>query len=414
MLIASIFKEMRLLSRDLHGVAVLFIMPILFMLIMSVALSHHSEIQHQGKILLLTEKNDEFNQSFLQALKKEQLEIEWANLSELPIYQQQLQTNQFDLLIVNENDVNLPLAEQDKLQLWLSPSADPVWLLAIKGILQRYYIEQRIAHYLQDNHIVLEHNQLTQIKAIEEKVNEQLDNIFLQIKQYLGNELWQEVYLNRQGQEVDKPNSVQHSVPAWLIFGMFFILIPLSNVMAMERQTNTITRLSMARASAWQLIMAKFIPYFLINQLQFIGMVALGYFVLPILNLPTFHLSGSVWAYAVLSSCVSLAALGYGLLISVIANTTEQAVVLGGGGIIIMAAIGGIMVPTYVMPEIMQFIASFSPMGWALTAFQSLLLNQYQLQQIQLQLLLLIGFGVITLFTAVLIYQYQLKTQVRF
>ena len=30
MLIASIFKEMRLLSRDLHGVAVLFIMPILF------------------------------------------------------------------------------------------------------------------------------------------------------------------------------------------------------------------------------------------------------------------------------------------------------------------------------------------------------------------------------------------------
>ena len=35
MLIASIFKEMRLLSRDLHGVAVLFIMPILFMLIMS-------------------------------------------------------------------------------------------------------------------------------------------------------------------------------------------------------------------------------------------------------------------------------------------------------------------------------------------------------------------------------------------
>ena len=29
MLIASIFKEMRLLSRDLHGVAVLFIMPCL-------------------------------------------------------------------------------------------------------------------------------------------------------------------------------------------------------------------------------------------------------------------------------------------------------------------------------------------------------------------------------------------------
>ena len=39
MLIASIIKEIRLLSRDLHGVAVLFIMPILFMLIMSAALN---------------------------------------------------------------------------------------------------------------------------------------------------------------------------------------------------------------------------------------------------------------------------------------------------------------------------------------------------------------------------------------
>ena len=77
-------------------------------------------------------------------------------------------------------------------------------------------------------------------------------------------------------------------------------------------------------------------------------MVALGYFVLPALDMPAFTLSGSWLPYIVLSSAVSLAALGYGLLISVVARTTEHAVVLGGGGIIIMAAIGGIMVPVYV------------------------------------------------------------------
>ena len=43
MLIGSICKELRLLSRDLHGVAVLFMMPILFMLIMSAALSNDQE-----------------------------------------------------------------------------------------------------------------------------------------------------------------------------------------------------------------------------------------------------------------------------------------------------------------------------------------------------------------------------------
>ena len=39
MLFAAILKELKLLSRDLHGLAVLFFMPILFMFIMSVALS---------------------------------------------------------------------------------------------------------------------------------------------------------------------------------------------------------------------------------------------------------------------------------------------------------------------------------------------------------------------------------------
>lgn len=414
MLIASIFKELRLLSRDLHGVAVLFVMPILFMLIMSAALSNNNELKHHGEIVLLSEPNNLLNQDFFQALQTENLAIQLADLAELDDYQQQLQAGRFELIIANPNTDKTALSAEQPLQLWLNPSVDRGWLLGVKGILQKHYTEQRIAHYLKDNHIVLENNKRKQIKQIEKKVNQELDKKFAQINDYLAQERWQETYLNRQGKEVAKPNSVQHSVPAWLIFGMFFIMIPLSNVMAMERQTNTITRLRMARASAYKLIIAKLIPYFLINQLQFIGMITLGYFVLPALDMPAFQLNGELLPYGILSSAVSLAALGYGLLVSVIARTTEHAVVLGGGGIIIMAAIGGIMVPVYVMPEIMQMVAQFSPMGWALTGFQNLLLNAYSLEQIIDSLWKLAAFGAGTLSLAAWIYQHQLKTQVRF
>ena len=65
MLIASIIKEMRLLSRDLHGVAVLFIMPILFMLIMSAALSNDNALSNRSEIMLLSEKN-QLNDDFLE------------------------------------------------------------------------------------------------------------------------------------------------------------------------------------------------------------------------------------------------------------------------------------------------------------------------------------------------------------
>ncbi|BFU61690.1 ABC transporter permease [Rodentibacter abscessus] len=414
MLIASIFKELRLLSRDLHGVAVLFIMPILFMLIMSAALSNDNELSHKAEIVLLGEADNPLNTAFFEALKNENLAVRQADIAELSHYQAELQAGKFELIIANFNEKTTALSAEKALQLWLNPSADRGWLLGVKGILQKHYSRERIERYLADSHIRLENNKRKPIKQIEKKVNQDLDKKFDEINAYLAKDLWQEIYLNRQGKEVAKPNSVQHSVPAWLIFGMFFIMIPLSNVMAMERQTNTITRLRMARASAFKLIIAKLIPYFLINQLQFIGMIALGYFVLPRLDMPAFALTGKWWHYGVLAMSVSLAALGYGLLVSVIARTTEHAVVLGGGGIIIMAAIGGIMVPTYVMPEIMQTIAEFSPMGWALSAFQNLLLNQYELQQIANYLIKLTAFGLSMILLATLVYQRQLKKQVRF
>lgn len=413
MLITSIFKELRLLSRDLHGVAVLFIMPILFMLIMSAALSNDNALSNRSEIVLLSEKNA-LNDAFLDALKNEKLAVRQAPPEELVQYQEALQAGKFDLLIFNPNKKQTALSEEQNLQLWLNPSVDRSWLLGVKGVLQKHYSKLRVNDYLADNHIQLENNKRKQIKEIQNKVNKELDSKFAQINDYLAKDLWQEIYVNRQGKSVSKPNSVQHSVPAWLIFGMFFIMIPLSNVMAMERQTNTLTRLRMARASAWSQIVAKLIPYFLINQLQFVGMVALGYFVLPALDMPAFGLTGDWLPYFVLSGAVSLAALGYGLLVSVVARTTEHAVVLGGGGIIIMAAIGGIMVPVYVMPEIMQTVAQFSPMGWALSGFQNLLLNHYALSQIQQPLYLLSGFGIITLLLATLIYQRQLTTQARF
>ncbi|MGN6982720.1 ABC transporter permease, partial [Neisseria sp. P0009.S007] len=251
-------------------------------------------------------------------------------------------------------------------------------------------------------------------KDIQKKVDEKNDEQFAAVRSFLDKKMLEEHYLSIGSGTVEKPNAVQHSVPAWLIFGMFFIMIPLSNVMALERQTNTITRLRLARASASGLIAAKLVPYFLINQLQFVGMLLLGRYLLPEIGVPALILNGSLVPYALLSAAVSAAALGYALLISVCAKSTEHAVVLGGGGIILMAAIGGIMVPAHVMPETMQQLTWISPMAWGLKAFQELLLNRSGLDGIGHYLLLLSAFSCATLTAAVLVYRRQLQTQIRF
>ena len=42
----------------------------------------------------------------------------------------------------------------------------------------------------------------------------------------------------------------------------------------------------------------------------------------------------------------------------------------GSISVVVAAALGGIMVPVYAMPKLMQVVSVVSPLGWGLEAFQ--------------------------------------------
>ena len=414
---SSLLKELKLLCRDLHGLAVLFVMPIAFMLIMSLALSRDQDPHTDSRIALVGAADDSVNTALAAALEKEQIHVTRMPSEKLTDAQNGLHDKRFQLVLLNPNPASGKIADNKALQIYVPPDTEPSWLAAVKGVLRQHYTQTRLDAYFDNNEgIKIDNKKLPRAirKDIQKKVDEKNDEQFAAVRSFLDKKMLEEHYLSAGSGTVEKPNAVQHSVPAWLIFGMFFIMIPLSNVMALERQTNTITRLRLARASASGLIAAKLVPYFLINQLQFVGMLLLGRYLLPEIGVPALILNGSLVPYALLSAAVSAAALGYALLVSVCAKSTEHAVVLGGGGIILMAAIGGIMVPAHVMPETMQQLTWISPMAWGLKAFQELLLNRSGLDGISRYLILLSAFSATTLTAAVLVYRRQLQTQVRF
>ena len=414
---SSLLKELKLLCRDLHGLAVLFVMPIAFMLIMSLALSRDQDPHTDSRIALVGAADDSVNTALAAALEKEQIHVTRMSSEKLTDAQNGLHDKRFQLVLHNPNPAAGKIADNKALQIYVPPDTEPSWLAAVKGVFQQHYTQTRLDAYFDNNDgIKIDNKKLPRSirKDIQKKVDEKNDEQFAAVRSFLDKKMLEEHYLSAGSGTVEKPNAVQHSVPAWLIFGMFFIMIPLSNVMALERQTNTITRLRLARASAFGLIAAKLIPYFLINQLQFVGMLLLGRYLLPEIGVPALILNGSLVPYALLSAAVSAAALGYALLVSVCAKSTEHAVVLGGGGIILMAAIGGIMVPAHIMPETMQQLTWISPMAWGLKAFQELLLNRSGLDGIGRYLILLSAFSAATLTAAVLVYRRQLQTQVRF
>jgi ABC-2 type transport system permease protein len=151
---------------------------------------------------------------------------------------------------------------------------------------------------------------------------------------------------------------------------MFFIVVPLSGTMIRERQTGTFRRLMTMPVSRAGLLAGKVSAYTLVCLLQFALMLAAGVFALPALGVPGLELSPGWAASLPVALAAAMAATGYGILVGTLAKSYEQASMFGAVSVVIAAAIGGIMIPAYVMPRYMQEISVLSPLAWGLGAFQ--------------------------------------------
>lgn len=200
-------------------------------------------------------------------------------------------------------------------------------------------------------------------------------------------------------------NSVQHNVPAWTMFAMFFILYPLAGNFIKEREEGSLLRLRLISGSQWPVISGKFGFYFLICLVQFLLMIAVGIFIMPLIGLSKLVLGSNSLGILLTACSVGMAATGYGVLIGVYFKTAQQALSFGSVSVVILSAIGGVWVPVYVMPEILQTISRFSPMSWGLESFNDLFLRQASIHAILPNVLRLMGFALATLGLSVAIHR---------
>jgi len=200
-------------------------------------------------------------------------------------------------------------------------------------------------------------------------------------------------------------NSVQHNVPAWTMFAMFFILFPLAGNFIKEREEGSMLRLRLISGSQFPVIAGKFAFYFGICLIQFMLMIAVGVYLMPVLGLQQLILGNNVLGITITACCVAMAATGYGLLIAVYFKTAQQALSFGSISVVILAALGGVWVPIYVMPETLQQISRCSPLNWGLESFTNLFLRGATTVAILPDLLKLVSFAIVTLAISVFIHK---------
>jgi ABC-2 type transport system permease protein len=368
---AMVKKEFLLVLRDRRALAVLFLMPALFILIISVAMRD-----------VFTQNSVSFEVTIVD-LDKSKITKEMIN---------DISKNRGFKLIDNANIViTIPKKySQNKKKLSIK----------IKDSLKSDEIELFKAKLLKDiTNLKLKIIKNRLIEFSDEAVAA-IDNISLE-----SDELF-EVHYN---EKKEIPNSTQQSVPSWIVFGMFFMITPISTVFINERKQNTLSRLNSMNVSVFSMVLSKIVPYLFIAQIQAFVMIAVGMFVVPLFNTSALAINGSVIALVFLSFALSLSAVGLASLIAVSSNSTEQASTIGGIMSILLGAIGGVMVPKFIMPDFMQTLANISPMSWGLDGFLDIFLRGGGIDMVMNEALMLMLFGAITLGISTLMLQRRMK-----
>jgi ABC-2 type transport system permease protein len=192
-----------------------------------------------------------------------------------------------------------------------------------------------------------------------------------------------------------QPNAVQHNIPSWTLFAMFFIVIPLSSSLIKEKEEGTYLRLVTMPGSYTTIFLGKITVYLMVAIIQFFLMMMVGFYLVPVMGMPKLVIGHDYLALAALVFTSALAAIGFGVMIGTVSSTNQQASSFGAIIVMILAAIGGLFMPSYMMPASVRHISDYSPMYWAHESFQDLFIRDAHIETIAPRLLKLLVFALI-------------------
>ncbi len=418
----SVAKEILLLKRDIGGVIILFVMPLV--LVITVTLIQDSTFKQTGNskipVLVVDYDRGKVSESVNQNLAKSNAFDVITKFDNNPITERQareaVQKGKYQMAIIIpeklSEDLQAKIDQNVKKIMTSLGVSDQVLNNDKKKITQkevRLYFDPAVQIGFKNGVMSAIDKMISQIET---------QSIYAAFKEQLGDQDFdfeQQSFIHFKemmpaiGNGQTKPNLVQHNVPAWTLFAMFFIVIPLSINIVKEKSQGTFVRLRTNPVRTWVVMAGKTITYLMICMLQFYMILAVAFFVFPHLGLPALHLNFSLALMSVVALFCGFAAIGYGILVGTIAKTQEQSAPFGSTSVIILAAIGGVWVPVFAMPEMMQIVAKCSPMNWGLNAFYDVMLRRAGIADVMPEMGLLFLFFLVTT-TIALLYDKKKRT----
>jgi ABC-2 type transport system permease protein len=407
-LLASLHKETILLRRDIEGVILIFIMPLILVIVIALLQQRTFQNLEESKIpiVIVDHDNDSLGIAFRNGIRNSKMfeitEITDRSQRALSEARRMVAQGKYQIgILIPENTTGtikkravalvqkqLPFAiktlpgQQNK-EIVINLFFDPVTKMSFRDLAQSKLnefasrTETRIIFQTYSKVIDALTSQSSEIAFPENPVISFSEDF---VSEYTGGAM---------------PNAVQHNVPAWTLFGMFLICIPIAGNIIKERNEGCMARLKTLPVSYLGIMSGKSFVFIVICLLQAAIIVLVGIFIMPVIGLPKLIVSNNWGALFTITLASAFAASGYGVAIGTIASSHIQASTFGSVSTVILAAIGGVWIPVMVMPDIMRRISEFSPMNWGIQGYYDVFLRNAGTYEILPDALKLFGFYIV-------------------
>lgn len=412
-IIATIIKEWILARRDAAGITLLFLMPAMLIVVMALVQDAPFKDYQEVKFDLLIADDDKgpVATAIKEALKKGNKFKIIDEINGKPVTEKQLKKALLEgdykvglvipkgitaeivnaaNIVANSISSNLgigtlpsrPPRDSMKIRMYFDPVTKPTYRMSVSFALDKHIT-------FAGSHVLVE--RLAKLGGGENNGAPAED--FERIFKGIGIE--ERMITSSQGAHNVIVNSVQHNVPAWAIFGMFFIVVPICSHLIREREEGSALRIELIPNARKFVSLGKILFYTMICTVQFIVMFCIGLWILPLLGLPALSLGTNYYLLIPIAIAISIAATAYGYFIGVTFKTTNQAMPFGAISVVILSAMGGLWIPVDVLSPIMQKIAMASPLYWGLDAVNNITLRNGNWENIQLHISILLLFSLI-------------------
>ena len=389
-LLSAFKKEFLILIRDVPGLAILFIMPVLLIMIVTLAQQNALKSSKESKtdVIFVDQSHSEFSRLLRQNLDSSGLYHLVSVFTGVPVDEKMARKKIGD----GDYPIGILVKPQDTaVNLVVDPSIQSSYKITITASLT-YFIKGT------QSRVAIENLLKAFAPAMATGIDGMIESSIRKMPPVT------EIYATKEHASI-KPSIIQNNVPGFILFAMFFIVIPMAGSMVTEKNEGSFDRLRTLPVKVTILLTSKVVIFVGVCLIQFLLMLMVGTWILPeFFGMPALQLGSHYGIILIATVCAALAATGFGLITGAFATSQGQAALFGSVMVVILGVISGTFLPVYLMPKAIQTISLLSPIRWGIDTYLDIFIREGTFGIIFPNILKLLLFFVFAMIVSIVIF----------